>query len=178
MTNILDGSPALTARRRWIGTFTKNFKPFHVSDVPEMDATAPEFKQDAPLAGIDDAAFYTPSFSLPPAPDKTGECADCKGRGHVHDCPTCDCTCESCDGTGNADPEQRISTTINGVHFGLNFVRMMASLPGLKISNSAVASKNSKRQKPLLFTFDGGCGALMPRLSGFDQHVEIEGSPT
>jgi hypothetical protein len=115
---------------------------------------------DAPSAKIDEwldepgepqlrampAADYNP-------PAKT--CSQCWGRGTVHDCPSCDCDCESCNGSGEAPA--RWSVEWFGVHVDGNFWQQIATLPGARIGTEAT------RFGHLRFTFDGGgAGAVMP----------------
>lgn len=127
----------------------------------------------ATVAGLEMANFFTPSFDLPPAQEPTMvECAWCEGRGTVHDCPDCGCICEDCDGKKMVQSEPTSSTTIGGVYFTLRYVHLICSLPGLQIAHTAIAK--GPALKPLLFRFDGGVGALMPRTSKSDPHIEIE----
>lgn len=146
-------------------------------DIPEMDEKAPKFDASAPFAGIESAVFSRIEADLPPPPETTGPCKLCDGRGYEHDCPSCDCVCEPCHGSGEMDPERFISTSIGGVFFVLSYVRQMLELPGVEISNTAVLSIKHKKSRPLLFRFDGGEGALMPRMKQLEDHIEIERVP-
>lgn len=127
----------------------------------------------ATLAGMESATFFPPSFSLPPEePVGEIECPSCDGRGHEHDCPECQCACDDCAGKGLIPNEPKTSTTIGGVHFTLKYVHLICALPGIEISHTAKATLGNMR--PMLFRFDGGVGALMPRTTKCDQHIEIE----
>jgi hypothetical protein len=140
--------------------------------VQKVDSVGPckskvKFDASKPLVGIERLKFETFSFSLPPDPGKKGTCVDCDGRGYKHDCPDCECTCNFCKGSGEADPEGRISTTIAGRAFCLRYVRMITSLPTPQIAKT-------DGETPLYFRFEGGVGALMMRRKPFENHVEIE----
>lgn len=141
------------------------------ADVPDIDVKAPKFKPDNALVGLDAAKFYVPTLQLPTAP-AAGPCPACDCRKFEHDCPDCECTCETCNGSGEGNPERNISTAIGGSFFALNYVRLMAALPDLEIANTAEAI--AVGAKPLLFRFEGGVGALMPMLSPRENHIEIE----
>jgi hypothetical protein len=122
-----------------------------------------------PLKGFGVAKFFSPSFELPPATVR-GECLKCAGRGHLHDCPDCDCECEHCDGTGNSDSEQFASVSIGPTPFALNYVRQILSLPRVEIEEFAA----EQSEKCLFFRFDGGVGALMPLRRESEDHVDIK----
>lgn len=139
-------------------------------DVPDVDK---KFNQNAPLAGVDETTFFRPSFELPPAPTQTGECTLCEGRGFDHDCPDCECVCEICKGEGNVDVEKNISTAVGPTLFALNYVRQILSLAGVEI---ATLPKKAN-EKPLLFRFDEGVGALMPLRGEKADHVDIKFAP-
>lgn len=143
-------------------------------DVQEMDEKAPKFDPSAPLAGIESAVFSRAEVQLPPAPEATGPCKLCDGRGFEHSCPDCECVCEPCKGTGEMDPERFISTSIGGVFFTLSYVRQMFTLPGVEVSKTSIMSDKPKESRPLLFRFNGGVGALMPRKNRLEDHIEIE----
>lgn len=128
---------------------------------------------DATIAGLDDAIFFAPSFNLPPEKELHDiECPSCDGRGRAHECPDCECICEDCDGKKTIKSEPTESTTIGGVYFTLRYINLICSLPGIQISNTANVKGGT--HKPMLFRFDGGVGALMPRTSKAALHVEIE----
>jgi hypothetical protein len=143
-------------------------------DITELDDKAPKFDANAPLAGIDEAAFSRFDADLPPAPTEVGPCKACDGRGYEHACPDCECVCEMCHGSGDMDQERFMSTTIAGIDFTLSYVRQMLALPGVEIAQTAATATALKGMKPLFFRFDGGVGALMPRRGRFEKHVEIE----
>lgn len=136
-------------------------------DVPDTDKP---FNQNEPLNGVETATFFRPAFELPPAPTAKGECTACDGRGYDHDCPDCECVCEICDGEGNVDIERKMSTTIGPKIYSLHYVRMVLSLPGIEIA----AHPKKSDEKPLLFRFEGGVGALMSMRSERENHVDIK----
>jgi hypothetical protein len=136
-------------------------------NIPDIDK---KFNQAKPIEGIETANFFTPHFNLPPAPSTSDPCPKCEGRGSKHDCPECDCECETCDGRGDLDPERIISTRIGATIYSLFYVRQMFSLPNVELS----VAEAKPDEKPLLFRFDGGVGALMPMRREAEQHIEIE----
>ena len=70
-------------------------------------------------------------------------------------CPTCDGPgCEDCDGLGVVSITTAVS--INKVVFDTEYLEMIATLPG-----ASFEAKPTDDQ-PATFTFDGGCGCLMP----------------
>lgn len=147
--------------------------------VPMIDGVAPldldrPLKLDAPLEPIDKGSVhFTPlRVTLPSAPVDTGVCKACNGRGYMAgmcnlECDRCTCTCTVCDGTGDLDVEARTSTTVRGVLFVLGYVRLMLTLPNVRVHVEPGGL-------PLLFSFEGGFGALMPLRRAFDLHVDIE----
>ena len=142
--------------------------------VPEMEGLLPcscpkPINISKPLTGFEDAQFSKARWKLPAHdPHFKGPCIVCDGRGVLHDCPECDCICEACKGTGRADPERRTSVRILGRLYALNYVRIIASLPGLEVSDGQGG------ERPLFYRFDGGIGALMPLRAEFETHFDIE----
>lgn len=129
---------------------------------------AKPIKVSGPIAGLEAATFTAPRWKLPPFdPSFKGPCAVCDGRGFLHDCPDCECACALCNGSGEADPERQMSTSILGRIYALNYVRMIAELPGLEVANN-------EDERPLLFRFEGGVGGIMPLRTQHESHVEIE----
>lgn len=128
-----------------------------IGEVPRI--LAPE-KIFAPLPAD---GWRTLRVALPPAapPKECGACYD----GYEHDCPGCTCECYECKGTGLDEPN--LSTEIGGVIFDLKYIRMIAELPGVEIYVTDGKS-------PTFFRFEGGDGALMPMLGGFENHVKVE----
>jgi len=136
-------------------------------DVPDVEK---KFNQDRPLDGIETATFFRPSFKLPPAPPETVECTFCDGRGYDHDCPSCQCICDRCHGEGSLNPERQTSTLIGHTPFALNYARQVLSLPEIELAGLPGA----KSDKPLLFRFSEGVGALMPLRSEMIDQIDIE----
>ncbi|MDE2107035.1 MAG: hypothetical protein KGL39_58045 [Patescibacteria group bacterium] len=131
---------------------------------------------------------YSPlPLPLPVAPVEYKNCADCDGQGHFKNCPEChglgliecdkclnkeDChrcrgkgvlytndvnapTCTNCDGSGKV-AQQRTLQLGNKV-FNVMFLEKLAILPGITI-----AADHGDEFSPMMFSFDGGCGLLMP----------------
>lgn len=136
--------------------------------VPQVAGVRKQTKDgtwDAPMKGLPEATFSPLAHN--PLPDHPlGPCTICAGEGYQHDCPDCSCACPACKGSGNAYPD--VSTTVRGHIFALRYVAMMLALPGVEIADK------TGQEMPLLFKFDGGFGALMPRRSRCTDHIEIE----
>lgn len=125
------------------------------------------------MVGFDAADFMpAPQVIIPPKIEpKRVECIDCAGRGKEHDCPDCDCTCETCSGNGFVIASPSRSTTIFGHHYNLEYIRQIYALPDLEIAPHSVSIGDIIA--PLYFRFSGGCGALMPMRSPYREHVDI-----
>lgn len=151
------------------GEFTYATNGHIMVRLPKLDSIPKQTKEgvdwNAPLKGLDEATFSPLSHSAIPE-HALGECEKCDGRGSKHDCPDCECGCDGCNGSGFGYP--KISTTIRGAIYDMRYVAMMLSLPGVE-----VADKTAK-EMPLLFKFDGGVGAIMPRRAEHPEHIQIE----
>ena len=122
------------------------------------------------LDGIDAVTFYKPSFKLPEGTDKNAAvCESCEGRGHLHDCPNCECECDECNATGRITP--RYSTKIGSRFYSLEYMRMILSLPNIELS---IVGDEEPKFSIMFFRFDGGVGAVMNRDAPLKHHVEIE----
>ena len=104
-----------------------------------------------------------PALELP-AP-RTRECQHCDGRGTQHDCPTCDCACASCGGTGTHC--EYASVGLRGTPFATRYIELILRLPG------AAFSTTPPPRDPARFVFAGGEGALMPLNSRYEHHLEV-----
>lgn len=136
---------------------------------PSSDKIAVEkaLKLDEPRSFI-----KAPAVDLPPEePAETVECEDCDGRGTEHDCPDCQCDCDTCGGKGEIKKDPQISTMLAGQIFNLKYVRALYSLPELEISPNP---SGSGLLTPLYFRFADGVGALMPRRDKCKTHIELE----
>jgi hypothetical protein len=128
------------------------------ADVPEADEkqTKPAETLVKAFAKAEKQRPLPISFKLPDQPEKI-ECEKCHGDGRPdHDCPTCECTCEECDGTGWTWPRQRIR--FDGFDADAKYLRMIAALPEAKI---ALEKCQEWGTDPVYFTFAGGDGVLM-----------------
>lgn len=137
-------------------------------DIPEQTK---EGNWNAPMGALEGATFapvpHKPVPDIPAA--KQVDCLSCDGRGREHECPRCKCQCEECGGTGKNMLHPKISTTLRGGTFDLRYVAMVLDLPNVELmTNKADA------EKPMLFKFDGGYGALMPMRGKHENHIEIE----
>lgn len=101
-----------------------------------------------------------------PDPPEGDDCERCEGSGMGHnDCPCCDCDCCDCNGTGTCLPTQRIRFETFDVN--VKHLRLVLALP-----NPKIAIDVSNGDGPLLFTFDGGVGLLMPMRQ--ENHIDDE----
>lgn len=107
--------------------------------------------------------WRTLRVELPPVapPEECGLCYD----GSVHDCPDCTCECDECNGTGLVPA--KVSTEIGGEIFNMKYIRMIAELPGVEVALGV-------SDAAMFFRFEGGVGALMPMMSGFENHVNVD----
>jgi hypothetical protein len=96
------------------------------------------------------------------------ECLGCDGRGFEHDCPSCTCTCDRCDGSGKEDPDKDVSVDIGGVPFAARYVRLIQALPGIEVS--ATIDGNI----PMPFRFNGGEGLLMALREPHVSHIKAK----
>lgn len=145
-----------------------------VAERPGIPDVEKQFNQERPLEGIEAAEFFRPIFDLPPAPDGLGPCDKCDGRGYAHDCPDCECECETCGGTSSVDPERFISTAVGPKSFALNYIRQVLALPDVEIQVFPAEDDG----KQMLFRFRGGVGALMPLRGVKGEHVDIKLAPS
>jgi hypothetical protein len=116
----------------------------------EGSLAAPRAKANALINSIVQIPFSPLSLDgLPPEPVA---CSTCNGRGRLHDCPDCECTCEDCDGK----TPKRISVRLRGTVFNAKYLRLIASLPG-PLAASIAAFPNAS-----FFRFNGGIAVLSP----------------
>ena len=89
-------------------------------------------------------------------PDGVGsDCWDCDGRGRVHKCPTCECSCPTCRGTGR---HERNSYVEMGQSFlSARLARLLVGLPG----PVEIANPLPQWRVPVWFRFAGGDGLVM-----------------
>jgi hypothetical protein len=94
-----------------------------------------------------------PPFDVPAF--ETTECDECAGGTEpAHDCPECECECETCDGTGSI--VEKASLTIRGSIFDAKYIRLLLALPSLELPTTIDAID------AMPFKFEGGDGLLMP----------------
>jgi len=100
---------------------------------------------------------------IPPAGDD--DCRACDGTGLEHpSCPHCDCMCEHCGGTGTEEVPRSIC--VAGGIFNADYIALLLTLPGLKLSKQAPKGNN-----PVPFSFDGGRGLIMPMVTPYEHHI-------
>ena len=87
-----------------------------------------------------------------PAPE---ECEVCEGSGEIfEDCGYHKSECAMCEGFGKS--VQKRFVRIGGTQFDAEYIRIIFSLPGAKISAP------QQEELPAYFVFDGGKGYVMP----------------
>lgn len=108
------------------------------------------------------------AVELPPLETQSEECSECDGTGNPHDCPACECKCDECDGRGSWDvsSDKGVSVAIGGVPFGCGLIRLLMTLPALRIAPP-------QQKKALYFAFDGGDGLLMPLTKPHETNIAI-----
>jgi hypothetical protein len=96
-------------------------------------------------------------------------CEDCQGRGREHECPSCSCICQECGGSGDfpTSSDDNLSMTIAGSIFAVKYIRLLQTLPGVKIETVPAGTS------PMSSEFDGGVGLLMPMRSQYDRHIDV-----
>lgn len=104
--------------------------------------------------------------AVPEIADNERDCEECDGRGTEHDCPDCKCECEYCNGSGRIKAKTSIS--VGGALFNAEYIKLLSSLPNLIIQG------DPEKFKPMSFTFDGGCGLIMPLRSKYENHLEVQ----
>lgn len=105
-----------------------------------------------------------------PEPD-IQPCVECGGSRHAHDCPSCKCACDGCDGTGKY--EQHRTMRLRGARFSVVYLRMLAAFPGIGVM---VLPDKDTRPK-LYFRFDGGDGVLMGQSKDLGEAIDAVEAP-
>ena len=120
-------------------------------DIPENDQS-PNIER----VWRDGVGEYVPVTPwIVPKPDRK-DCEMCDARGTLHECPSCTCECEECEGTGYVDEIQ--SVTVGSADIQAKYAALMMTLPGLAV---IVPEKDDTKSMMLHFRFDGGEGILM-----------------
>ena len=96
-------------------------------------------------------------------------CSECEGRGTLHDCPDCTCTCEGCDGSGSISG--MASIFVGAGLFNVRYVRLLAALPGILVPET-VADTAARELSPMPFKFDDGDGLLVGLRRKLDHHID------
>jgi hypothetical protein len=124
---------------------------------------------------VDDLEFVSvPVVNLPPAGLSLAvRCDECIGTGKVHDCPDCQCKCETCNGesTVSVDADQNTSVEFRGLNYGVAIFRRVLPLPGLQWERFL------RHDTPTRFSFDGGVGLLMPLIGTYSNHIKLGATP-
>lgn len=108
-------------------------------------------------------------LDLPENKVEQQECSTCEGRKTEHDCPSCNCDCEDCAGTGieTNESDEYTSIGIRGVPFAAKYMRLLILLPGVLFDPKPKAACATR------FDFDGGEGMLMPLREARINHIEV-----
>jgi hypothetical protein len=130
-------------------------------DVPESETSIPIEKLFADFAGWRTWAKLLP-LDAPQPSDVPCSCYD----GRLHDCPSCECNCPKCDGSGLAPLDASVG--IGEAAFDAKYIRMIAPLPGLLVPPAPHPTD------PMPFCFKGGEGILMPLRGARAIHVVAE----
>ena len=130
--------------------------------------------KDAPNTAKVFANWVDPDRPLPPIsiPPEIGEpeCRVCDGRGTMHNCPDCGCTCKRCEGRGATSNHSDLSIGFAGECFAAKYIKILMQLPSVTIANP------KEKEGPLPFAFDGGIGMLMPIRGRNSEHIQAEGA--
>lgn len=117
----------------------------------------------------------TPLLELAPLPAMTlpavkkVDCASCGGGTEsIHDCPNCNCECDTCGDQGEI--EVQTTCEVNGTIFDTKYVRLIQTLPGVMFPTSPPKDVGAK------FTFDGGEGMVMPCREHAARYVRPDGT--
>jgi hypothetical protein len=141
----------------------------------------PRRPQDAPLGFPDMEALFQrlfeassyirpPALALPAAIIQTARCPHCSGNGRAHQCPSCACRCDRCDGKGNItrSTDSTASVTLPSGSYGRGYVRRVWELPDLLIGVGI------KPGSALPFAFAGnGQGLLMPQTAAYSDNTVV-----
>lgn len=133
-------------------------------EVEEAPANTPK-KLDTPFPSPLPRA-WRPVGTTPIPVDVMGPCDDCSGRGLMHACPSCQCACPTCDGSGLAP--QPASCNIAEWVVDLRYARLIQALPGAE-----VATEPYEAGKPIVFRFAGGVGVVMPLTRRYPNHLDV-----
>ena len=158
------------------GDFTYATNGHVLVRVPAIDGDA--------LAGIDNPVSESALYHILTAhpdpifaplriglPEQTSKpCEVCGGTGVWKDdpAPGMYTTCDNCDGEKTINVITSVS--VNGVHFDIKYIKLVAALPGAEFSINPIKSsmKSWRDFVPCPFRFDGGIGALSSMRSAGD----------
>jgi len=167
------------------GEFTYATNGHILIRVPRRDDIAES--SDAPTPNVEElfSANPMPPDAVPISDHKipyltlpkgyTETCDHCGGSGCKHDCPSCECDCETCNGVGEitvtAD-EVMQSVCIGTAIFNARYVRWILELPGLIVPKDVAGMRQFEPPaQPMPFKFDGGEGLLMMCRSTYEDHI-------
>lgn len=141
-----------------------------IEDVPaateeKLTANVPKLFADIPEDG------YVPLPAVVIEADPHDDCEECDGRGNVHDCPSCQCVCSACDGTGTPVIGHNTSVQIGEAIFSGRYIAQIQTMPGVRITAPIKDVGSHLELKACFFKFDGGEGALMPRRNKLERHI-------
>jgi len=142
-----------------------------LADIPEIDKPKVAETLDKLFEAATTATFRAIDITLPADQEQKSkeECEDCDGRGRVHEWPSCDCICDSCEGSGEVTKTDCISVAAFGQIYRLPYLRQVLQLPAVEI---AELPRDYETSLPALFRFDGGLAALMVMRRAYERHLE------
>lgn len=109
-----------------------------------------------------------PAIDLPAPVIET--CEHCHGQPFgIHECDSCTCVCDACNGKGRQQRRQTIA--FEGVLFDAAHVRRMWTLPGLEVGPRPGVDGSWS------FRFTGGDGLLMAMCSPMGDRFDIDFPP-
>lgn len=146
---------------------TDGFIIVRVPRVPGIDEDAEGGPRCEKLFAETPASDYQP---VPPIvlPETTeqDECEHCDGRGMLHDCPSCQCRCYYCDGTGIEPAWSGLTFGFGDSYFHARQIARIKDLPGLKFGKT-------NKMEAMRFAFDGGEGMVMPHRNKGTEHIDL-----
>jgi len=107
-----------------------------------------------------------PTIVIPPR-EEDEPCGKCMGRGLLHDCPSCECRCPSCAGSGHESEYRNLSFGYEKGIFAGRYLALIKDLPNLQFGKAT-------ELEPMVFRFEGGDGLLMPMRGPSRRHFELE----
>lgn len=110
------------------------------------------------------ALYHDGNFIAPPSGviipknvEDDHDCTDCDGSGKEHNCPSCQCECNTCNGSGKITDETIVEVRVGAGVYNGKYISMILAIEGVEILPP------DKSEEPLLFRFPEGVGIVMAR---------------